>query len=93
MQSFAVVALAAAAVVAANGAQPALDHQKVYSTILGPQYVQNAAPVIAVAPSSVIQNAGSDEVTVTSTVTNGAGANALSLGSALLAGSLLFVYM
>ncbi|KAJ1956814.1 hypothetical protein DL89DRAFT_268320 [Linderina pennispora] len=89
MKSFAVVALAAAAVVAANGAQPAPDHQKVYSTILGPQYYQNAAPVV-VAASTVVQNAGSDEVTVTSTVTNGATANALSLGSALLAGSLLF---
>ncbi|KAJ1752202.1 hypothetical protein LPJ79_001390 [Coemansia sp. RSA 1821] len=63
-------------------------HNKPYGTVAAPNIVQ-PAPVVAAAPT-VVQNAATAEPTVTETVTNGAGSNALSLGAALLAGSALF---
>ncbi|KAJ2861180.1 hypothetical protein FB639_005533, partial [Coemansia asiatica] len=84
------LALAAtAALVTANNA-PADDHQKVYTTVLG-QGFHNVQPV-AVQPVSVVQNAGTDDTTVTVTHTNGAASNVLSIGSAMLAGAALLSY-
>ncbi|KAJ1847853.1 hypothetical protein LPJ70_001322, partial [Coemansia sp. RSA 2708] len=89
MQSLTIAIAASAALVAANKI-PADQHQKAYATVYGgSNYVQYAQPVAA-QPVSVVQNAASAEPTVTETVTNGAGSNALSLGAALLAGSALF---
>ncbi|KAJ2483006.1 hypothetical protein IWW56_000689 [Coemansia sp. RSA 2131] len=90
MQSFTVAMIASAALVAANQA-PANEHRKAYATVNGGNYAAYAQPA-AVQPVSVIQNAAVAEPTVTETVTNGAGSNALSLGAALLAGSAVFAY-
>ncbi|KAJ2463251.1 hypothetical protein EV174_006987, partial [Coemansia sp. RSA 2320] len=49
----------------------------------------NYAPVYAPAP--IVQNAATVEPTVTVTVTNGAAGKALSIGSALLAGTFVVV--
>ncbi|KAJ1883322.1 hypothetical protein LPJ57_000232, partial [Coemansia sp. RSA 486] len=84
MQSLTLALAATVAVVAANKA-PVDDHQKVYTTVLGQGYYQNAQPV-AVQPVSVVQNAGTDDTTVTVTHTDGAASNVLSIGSVMLAG-------
>ncbi|KAJ1744010.1 hypothetical protein LPJ78_001284 [Coemansia sp. RSA 989] len=89
MATFTIALAASAALVAANKV-PIDEHQKAYATVYGgQQYVPYAQPVAA-QPVSVVQNAAAAEPTVTQTVTNGAGSNALSLGAALLAGSALF---
>ncbi|KAJ1819133.1 hypothetical protein LPJ56_001728 [Coemansia sp. RSA 2599] len=90
MQSLTLALAATAALVAANNA-PADDHQKVYTTVLGQGFYHNVQPV-AVQPVSVVQNAGTDDTTVTVTHTNGAASNVLSIGSALLAGAALLSY-
>ncbi|KAJ2808521.1 hypothetical protein H4R20_000848 [Coemansia guatemalensis] len=90
MQSFTVALAATAALAAANKA-PAGDHQKVYTTVYGGNYVPYAQPVAA-QPVSVVQNAAAAEPTVTETVTNGAASNAMSLGAAFLAGTALLSY-
>ncbi|KAJ2615427.1 hypothetical protein H4S08_001231 [Coemansia sp. RSA 1365] len=91
MQSLTVAFAATAALVAANKAPDAGDHQKVYTTVLGANYAPVAQPVAA-QPVSVVQNAASAQPTVTETVTNGATSNALSLGAAFLAGTALLSY-
>ncbi|KAJ2821291.1 hypothetical protein IWW50_004700 [Coemansia erecta] len=86
MQSFTVAIAASAALVAASKL-PINEHEKVYNTIYGGQYVPVAQPA-----ATVVQNAAAAEPTVTVTKTNGAGSNALSLGAALLAGTAIFAY-
>ncbi|KAJ1784132.1 hypothetical protein LPJ59_006422 [Coemansia sp. RSA 2399] len=88
MQTTIIALAAAAAVVAANPPPP--DHQKVYTTVFGGDFVANPQPVVA-QPATVVQNAGQD-TTTTITHTNGAASNVVSLGSVLLAGAALFSY-
>ncbi|KAJ1934780.1 hypothetical protein EC988_008698 [Linderina pennispora] len=87
---------AAAAIVAANPPAPvypvANAHNNAYLTVTGPPAIAQPVPVVA-APSTVVQNAGTDEVTITSTITNGAGTNALGMGAVALAGSLMMAYL
>ncbi|KAJ2513560.1 hypothetical protein H4217_006269 [Coemansia sp. RSA 1939] len=87
-----------AAVVAAQGAKPASpnernvipmnDHDKAYLTVTAPQIAQ-PAPVVAA--QTVVQNAASDEPTVTVTVTSGAASAVGSFGmsAAALVGTFL----
>ncbi|KAJ2726036.1 hypothetical protein GGI07_000819 [Coemansia sp. Benny D115] len=88
------VAAFAAAVYAADVAKPAAernvvaagDHDRVYLTVTAPNVVQ-PAPIIA--QPSVVQNAGTNEPTVTVTVTNGAGSafGTMGMGAMALVGS------
>ncbi|KAI8323391.1 hypothetical protein GQ54DRAFT_310183 [Martensiomyces pterosporus] len=98
MQSLVAILAASAALASANSAPADGNHQKYYTTANAPQYGQYAPygqPAIVqpavVQPATIVQNAGAD-VTVTETVVNGAASNAISLGSALVAGALLFTY-
>ncbi|KAJ2552669.1 hypothetical protein EV175_003228, partial [Coemansia sp. RSA 1933] len=88
MQTTVIALAATAAIVAAN--PPAGDHQKVYTTVFGGNFVANPQPV-TVQQASVVQNAGQD-TTTTITHTSGAVSNVVSMGSVLLAGAALFSY-
>ncbi|KAJ1942785.1 hypothetical protein FBU59_003098 [Linderina macrospora] len=85
---------AVAAVVAANPpVYPVANaHNNAYLTVTGPPAIAQP-PAVVVAPSSVVQNAGTDETTITSTITNGAGTNALGMGAVALAGSIMMAYL
>ncbi|KAJ1784067.1 hypothetical protein LPJ59_006437 [Coemansia sp. RSA 2399] len=67
---------------------PANEHDKAYLTVTAPQIAQ---PVPVVAAQTVVQNAGSAEPTVTTTVTNGAASVVGNLGmsAAALVGTFL----
>ncbi|KAJ2556241.1 hypothetical protein EV175_002089 [Coemansia sp. RSA 1933] len=78
-----------AAVVSAQGAKAAVpnEHDKAYLTVTAPQ-IQQPAAVVA---QTVVQNAGSAEPTVTTTVTSGAASIVGNLGmsAAALVGTFL----